>query len=79
MFQVLPNDVYKLLDLTANTAKLIPVHIHLGEMLLPRYFKNKQPLLLKASLPPHFEWTCNRLQLIQTNQERLTITSGDYS
>ncbi|XP_054286832.1 pseudouridylate synthase RPUSD4, mitochondrial-like [Macrosteles quadrilineatus] len=65
--QVLPEEVYSMLQVDRSNAGIIPVHVHLSEMVLPKMLRGK-PLHLSASLPPHFEWTCHKLGLTQEQE-----------
>ncbi|KAG8301484.1 tRNA pseudouridine synthesis [Homalodisca vitripennis] len=69
--QRLPQEMYRHLGLTSGEASIIPIHVHLEEMLLPRFFQKGQSLRLRAPVPPHFLWTCERLGLTQQADNRL--------
>lgn len=63
--QPLPELLCQRLDLpcTVDGHLLVPVMLHLRSVVLPKYIGNKD-LIINASAPPHFVWSCSRLNFI---------------
>lgn len=62
-FQNIPPDILKLLKVTDRS--LVPTCLHLKQLTLSKFcMDKKEPLILKADLPPHFQYVLTQLSLI---------------
>ncbi|CAH1265154.1 RPUSD3 [Branchiostoma lanceolatum] len=59
--QRVPKDILKKMNLRAIQMHKVPVHLHCGEMVLPRY--RGRDIKITAPLPKHFLWTLQLLGL----------------
>lgn len=71
--QILPDNVYSLLALPPMSSALIPCHIHLSEVILKQFNDDKSDLVLTATPPQHFMWTCSKLGLVLDKEEKDTV------
>lgn len=53
----------ELLMLTPRQQEIIPVHVHMRELILYGFPMKNQKLVLTAPLLPPFDWTCEQLKL----------------
>lgn len=51
----------ELLELTPSRQEIIPVHLHLRNMYLDSFGKDKKNVVLEAPLTHPFDWTCKQL------------------
>lgn len=51
------------LPCTVEGHLLVPIMLHLRSIVLPQYIDNKD-VIINASAPPHFTWTCSKLDFI---------------
>lgn len=67
--QKLPDNLYSKLALPAESAEIVPCHLHLSTISLCQFNKDKTDLLLCAAAPEHFMWTCKQLGLQSAEEE----------
>lgn len=66
----LDDKLLKLLGIKPNNQNIIPTHIHLRSIVLPKFFG--KTLQIEAPLMPYFDWTCKQLEfkhIIQQKQD----------
>ncbi|KAK3882425.1 hypothetical protein Pcinc_013199 [Petrolisthes cinctipes] len=77
--QVLPDSFYSKLQLPPRKTELIPCHLHLSQVQLSKFGKEKSDLIISAPPPEYFMWTCKQLSLMSENdvdeQNELRINS----
>lgn len=64
----LDDKILKLLGITPNNQNIIPTHIHLRSIVLPKFFG--KTLKIEAPLMPYFDWTYKQLEFKHTIQKQ---------
>jgi hypothetical protein len=68
--QKLTKPLLHILKLTdADDSLIIPTHIHLSSLTLKNYGGKRETILIHAPLHPHFQWTCDTLNLAVPSDE----------
>lgn len=60
-----------MLEVPPGESQIIPVHLHLSQVLLKNYEKDRTDLILTAPVPDFFSWTCQKLGLSIDNVKQL--------
>ena len=58
----LDKTLLQLLRISPTKQSIIPAHIHLREIFLPKYKSKEKDVILTAPPMPEFTWTCKKLQ-----------------
>ncbi|KAG8225385.1 hypothetical protein J437_LFUL016810 [Ladona fulva] len=61
--QILGQEILEVLNVSPEEEHIIPCHIHLQEVVLTSFHKNKTDLTILAPPPSYFQWTCEKLNL----------------
>ncbi|GIY64586.1 uncharacterized protein CDAR_295821, partial [Caerostris darwini] len=68
-FQPLPENMTKALNLPKNVdCSVIPHMLHLRSIFLPKF--KGEDVTITANLPPHFQWTTEKLNLLSSYSEK---------
>lgn len=67
--QTLPDSLYSILSLPPRSSELIPCHMHLSEINLSQFNNDKSDLVISATPPEYFMWTCKQLGLLQGQED----------
>nr|XP_053641510.1 mitochondrial mRNA pseudouridine synthase RPUSD3-like [Cherax quadricarinatus] len=67
--QVIPEKLFSKLELPSQAVEIIPCHLHLAEVQLAHFNKDKSDLILSAPPPDFFAWTCKQLGLMSDEDD----------